>query len=257
MIKIRINDKWHIANETHREMFIKYRNQNRYSELPLTENGITISRDNNDPYNGIYIQTETNNKYPICDWSDVKIFLTDREPADWLPARNYQTWAFFDYIYDNKITKKYVSRGTLYDIEDTIIDIDGISPGIVFKISRNSYNNSIYFERNDQNRWQSRISDNDWARLGYRGFYTRITMDPGMIIIPPTNLQSDKIQLPSGLELDQTSNENEQCLMCVNYKINIKFQPCNHAISCSECYIKMEQNVCPICKNNINDIAMC
>jgi hypothetical protein len=254
MIKIKINGRWKDASYDYRQMFIKYRERNRYSEIPLTENGWTISRDNNDPYNGIFIQTETN-KLPICDWNDVKIFLVNVATPDWYSARDYQTWAFFDFIYDNKLSKNYVSPGSLYNSGDTIIDIDNILPGIIFRIYRNS-NNSIEFERNDEHRTRCRISDNEWARLGYRGFYTRLTMDPGIIIIPPnTNTNhSNKLQLPIGLIAVETNEEKEQCILCVTNKINICYLPCNHFINCSECYIKMENNLCPLCKTSISNI---
>jgi hypothetical protein len=253
MIKIRKNNNWENAGDIYSEMFNKYREQNRYSEIPYTENGITISRDMNDPYNGVYLHIDTN-KYPICDWNDVKIFLTDRNDVNWYSARNYQTWSYFDFIYDNKNRKNYRSPGSIYMPGNTIIELDNLQPNIVFKLIRNS-NNSISFERNDMNHSHFRICDNEWARLGYRGFYTRLTMDPGMIVIPPSNLSSNKLELPDNLILSESTDENEQCIMCVNYKVNINFLPCNHAISCSECYLKMEQNVCPLCKINIISIT--
>jgi hypothetical protein len=253
MIKIKINGCWKEATFDYRQMFIKYRDRNRYSERPLTENGWTILRDNNDPYNGIYIQTETD-KIPICDWNDVKVFLVNALTPDWYFTRDYQTWAFYDFIYDNKLSKNYVSPGSLHNSGDTIIDIDNISPGIIFRIYRNS-NNSIEFERNDAHNTRSRISDNEWARLGYRGFYNRLTMDPGIIITSPnTNHSNNKIQLPIGLIAIETNDEKEQCILCVTNKINICFQSCNHSISCSECYKKMENNLCPLCKTLISNI---
>ena len=253
MIKIRKNNIWENADDIYKEMFIKYRDRNRYSENPYSENGITISRDNNDPFNGIYLHVE-NMKLPICDWDDVKIFLTDIENVNWYSTRNYQTWAYYDFIYDNKNRKKYISPGSICLPGDIIIDINNLSPNIVFKLFRNS-NNSISFERNDINRSYFRICDNEWARVGYRGFYTRITMDPGIIIIPPNSqLNVNKLELPNDLILTETNDQNEQCIMCINYKINICFLPCNHSISCSECYKKMEKNICPICKNEIVSI---
>jgi len=253
MIKIRRNNIWENAEDKYKELFNKYREQNRYSERPFSENGITISRNIDDPFNGIFISID-NIKYPICDWNDVKIFLTDMDNVNWYPARNYQTWAYYDFIYDNKNRKNYISRGSTYTPGDTIIDIDNLNSNIVFKLMRNN-NNSISFERNDVMRSHFRICDNEWARLGYRGFYTRITMDPGMIVIPPSDQSNiNKLELPEGLLLVETSDENEQCIMCIQYKVNIIFTPCNHSISCSDCYQKMEKNVCPICKNNIVSI---
>jgi len=254
MIKIKYGNNWVAANEEQVRMFNQYRSQNQYREAPFNyDDGAVIFRENNDPHNGICIRINQHTM-PICDWNDVKIFLVDQEPVDWHRSRDYQTWAFYDYIYDNKPTKTYISKGTDRTHEtDTYLEVDHLYPGIVFKIGRND-NNSIYFERNDINRSRSRISDNEWARLGFRGFYYRMTMDMGVIVIPPPQ-HTTKIQLPHDVIVEETDNENHQCFMCVSNKINIKFMPCCHAVGCSDCYIKMDKNECPICKKGINFIV--
>ena len=256
MIKIKYRNNWVNASHEQIQLFNEYRQQNRYREIPLHVNNIKIFRENNNPHKGIYIQIN-NEKFPICDWNDVRLFLIDHEPVDWYPARDYQTWSFFDYIYDNKPVKTYASQGTnRSQILDTttLIDIQNLYPGIVFKIGRNN-NDSIFFERND--RTQCRISDNEWARLGYRGFYYRITMDPGMVITPPPAPPhpTNKLTLPNDLQIQETNDENLQCLFCASNAINIKFMPCGHKISCSMCYTKMEKNTCPICILQINEIV--
>jgi hypothetical protein len=256
MIKIKWGNNWIAANDEQVQMFNQYRSHNRYQEAPFHCNDAVIFRENNDPHTGIHIRMNqnTNHKLPICDWNDVKIFLVDQQPVDWHRARDYQTWAFYDYIYDNKPTKTYISNGTTNRTHqtDTVIDLDHLYPGIVFTLGRNE-NNSIYFERNDRSRF--RISDNEWSRLGFRGFYYRITMDPGMIVIPPQHEPQNKIPLPLDAIAEETDNENHQCVMCVSNKINIKFLPCGHAIGCSGCYIKMDKNECPICKKTITNIV--
>jgi len=252
MIKIRRNNIWENAGDIYSNMFKKYCAQNQYSETPYTENEITISRDMNDPYNGVYLHVD-NIKYPICDWNDIKIFLTDRDNVNWYPTRNYQTWAYIDFIYDNKNRKTYSSPGSIDILGNTMIKLDNLQPNIVFKLIRNN-NNSISLERNDLNMSHFRVCDNEWARLGYRGYYNRMTMDPGIIVLRPSDIPSNKLELPENLVLIESADENEQCIMCVNYKVNIRFIPCNHSISCSECYLKMEQNKCPLCKNKIESI---
>jgi hypothetical protein len=255
LIKIKYRNSWVNASDEQVLLFQEYRQQNRYREIPLHKNNMTIFRENNNPHTGIYIQIN-NSKYPICDWNDVKLFLTNQEPVDWYRARDYQTWAFFDYIYDDKPVKTYASCGS--QIADaTVIDVNNLSAGIIFKLGRND-NDSIYLERNDINQSQSRISDNEWSRLGYRGFYTRITMDPGMIVIPPSghnHNHTNKIALPANLQIEETDDENLQCLLCACNKINIKFMPCAHSVECSLCYTKMEKNVCPVCKTEITAIV--
>ena len=251
MIKIKINNIWQIADSKYVEIFNKYIHENRfYREIPYTEGNITIFRNNNDPYNPIYISID-NHTYPICDWHNVKVFLTNMEPVDWYIARDYQTWAFFDYMYDNKPLKRYVSRGSIITPNDTVIDVEHLVPNIIFTMGRND-NNSIYYERNDTINSHVRISDCEWARLGYRGFYTRMTMDPGIIITPPTpSILDNKINLPEGIEVIETNNSDEQCFFCATFKCNLLFKPCNHSMSCSDCYKKLPNNTCPLCKTEI------
>jgi hypothetical protein len=137
---------------------------------------------------------------PIIDMYDVSVFIVDNPSmgrANWLPARSYQAWAYRDFMYDRhrSIKKSYMSRGTFHISNDhdilpnqiVTIHVDNIAPNIVFNISRNE-NNSVYFERNDEFRTRVRICDNEYARSGYLGFYTRLTMDPGIVVIPPPSV---------------------------------------------------------------------
>ena len=255
MIKIKINGHWTQAGPKFTAMFEKYVYQNSfYREVPYIEDGITIFRENNEPYNACYIDTGSQ-KIPICNWNDVKIFLVDREPVDWHNARDYQTWAYYDYIYDNKVKKTYVSRGSINIANAIVINIDNLQPNIIFSLSRNE-NNSIYMEKNDVNRTHVRICDNEWPRLGYRGYYYRMTMDPGMILISPdvNNSLQNNIHIPGNIPLIETDNIEEQCIMCYKYKKNVKFEPCAHNISCVGCCKKLLSNKCPICKNDIINV---
>jgi hypothetical protein len=153
------------------------------------------------------------------------------------------------YIYDNQTRKTYASKYSSYlEYPFVEIEIDGLPPNIVFSISRNE-NNSVYYERNDPRGTRVRICDNHMARIGYRGFYTRMTMDIGMIVIPPP-LPQLAVSSFDGLPLsEQTDNEEEQCILCYTNKKNITLSPCNHNIMCSACYVKLEKkNECPVCK---------
>ena len=144
------------------------------------------------------------------DFEDVRVFLVDANPTDWYAARNYQIWAYYDFMYDNKPRKVYASKYSSYLAypADTVeIDIDGLSPNIIFTIYRND-NNSVYYERNDGNRARVRICDNHTARIGYRGYYSRMTSDIDFVfggIVSVTGLE-----LPSSLILEQTDIEEEK-----------------------------------------------
>lgn len=212
----------------------------------------------------------TGKAIPIMDMYDVSVFIVDNPAmgrANWLPARLYQAWAYRDFVYDRhrSIKKSYMSRGTFHFSNDhdilpnqiVTIHVDNIAPNIVFNISRNE-NNSVYFERNDEFRTRVRICDNQYARSGYLGFYTRLTMDPGIIVIPPpgggaaaASALLSTAHLPDPEEID---DEEHQCILCFKYRINAKFSPCEHQVCCSECYSKMAKNECPVCRAEITRV---
>jgi len=207
---------------------------------------------------------------PIIDMLDVMAFIVDTPVGtrpNWMPCRAYQAWAFRDFIYDrHRSTKKsYMSRYTTYlSFTSNIlvnqiatIDLPDLAPNIVFNVSRND-NNSVFFERNDARGSRVRMCDNSYARAGYLGYYTRITMDIGMLVLPPHStsysgstassalLSTDHIPPP-----EETACEDEQCILCNSNKVNARFSPCEHAACCSTCYSKFAKNECPLCRRGI------
>lgn len=277
-----------------RDAYAGYKERpNYYREKPHITGEYIVYRPDNDPYLPTYIawqadihalnnpannimitqeihyamSSSSSPPMPIMDMDDVAVFIVDNPAmsrANWLPAREYQAWAYRDFIYDKhrSIKKSYMSRGTspvAYESNDRIlanqivtIPLSGISSNIVFNISRND-NNSVYFERNDAVGSRARICDNEYARAGYLGFYTRITMDPGMIVIPPAVAASvaavppllSTAHLPAP---EETDNEEHQCILCFKFRVNARFSPCEHRICCSACYSKMAKNECPVCR---------
>jgi hypothetical protein len=216
-----------------------------------------------------------NNQFaiPIIDLNDIYVFLTDHPPNEpnWVPARLHQIWAYRDYVYDRNrsVKKSYMTRGTqpfVYENDAHMlvnqmvtIDIPNLLPNIVFNISRND-NNSVYFERNNEFRTRVRICDSQFARIGYLGFYRRISMDPGMIVIYPPELPPIPSASPNLLSvshlsaLEETTDEEHQCILCVRYRVNARFSPCGHKICCSDCYSKMSKNACPVCRAEITGV---
>jgi hypothetical protein len=241
-------------------------------------NNITITRE-------IHDTMENEGKsIPIMDLNDVSVFIVDNPSmtrANWLSARSYQIWAYRDFMYDKHrtIKKSYMSRGTIpyaYENNDRIlqnqmvtIDVANISPNIVFNISRNE-NNSVYYEKNDELRSRVRICDNEYARAGYLGFYTRLTMDPGIVVISPPPGAGPTVyynhlyavsQENAGLlsishipDPEETDDEEHQCILCFKYRINARFSPCEHKVCCSGCYSKMAKNECPVCRTTITRV---
>ena len=280
-IRVKMNDRadWEPAPQEWVAAYMNYKSRPGYgiSEIPVSYNNqLTVFRVNNDCYMPTRIRrtdAAEDDAYPIMDCADVKVFLQDAEPANWYPARNYQMWAFRDFVNDpaHPVRKFYASkyssylffqRGALDQHEQSAvvdIDIDGLPPNIIFSISRND-NNSVYYERNDASRTRVRICDHEGARAGFRGFYARITMDPGIIVLPPhaanqhnhTAPPPPPILLPPSITTSQTNDEDEQCIMCYENRKNIEFAPCAHFVVCHACYIKFEKpRECPMCKCNI------
>ena len=270
-IRVKMNDHadWEPAPPEWVAAYMNYKSRPAYSpEIPVSYNNqLIVFRVNNDCYMPTRIQrTDTWDTYPIMDCADVKVFLQDAETVNWYPARSYQMWAFRDFVNDpaRPVRKFYASkysshlffqRGAL-DRQSAVvvdIDIDGLSPNIIFSISRND-NNSVYYERNDASRTRVRICDHEGARAGFRGFYTRITMDPGIIVSPPllSPHAASSLQLPPGMNTMQTSVEEDQCIMCYDNKKNLEFAPCAHFTVCHACYLKFEKpRECPMCRCNI------
>lgn len=207
---------------------------------------------------------------PIIDMNDVYAFIISNatsNAANWMPCRDYQAWAYRDFIYDphRSIKKSYMSRYTSYLVVNrstlvnqiVTIGLDHLPPNIVFNVSRNE-NNSVFFERNDAQGSRVRMCDNAYARAGYLGYYTRITMDVmdvGMVVIlpPPQTSSTSSLLLSTHHLSDQqeTGDESKQCILCNTYAVNVKFSPCEHATCCSGCYSKLSKNECPVCRATI------
>ena len=303
-IQIKMNSIWIPASDEMTEMrnlkmvYTQYKNKPTYhQELPYSQDGIKIYRDENNHYNPTYALHSQGIRgesvpIPIIDMDDVKVFLKDLPSANWVKARDYQAWAYRDFVYDpNRAPiKYYASRYSSHlffqtsNYRDvTTIEVDGLPPNIVFKISRNE-NGSVYYEKNDNRSTRVRICDNDSARSGYLGYYRRMTDVGDFIISPPppptAPVSSDpygpdyqdfaaflhqphshahgnnKLPLPFGARSIETNVEEEQCILCFKNKSNLKLNPCGHKIICPECYTKLEKPECPMCRVKIESL-MC
>jgi hypothetical protein len=264
--------------------YLHYKARPTYSqEAPFNyENRLLVYREENNCYMPTRIQcSDTGDVHAIMDCADIKVFLQDAEPVNWYPARNYQMWAFRDFIYDvaRPERKFYASKYSSHlffqrgssNRNVTDIDLDDLPPNIIFSISRNE-NGSVYYERNDAHGTRVRICDHEGARAGFRGFYTRITMDPGVIVTPPAQAPpqpqqlmpsytassascSIPLQLPPLIRAVKTNVEEDQCILCYDNAKNLTFGPCAHTIACSECYGKLiKPRECPACKQTIESL---
>ena len=59
-------------------------------------------------------------------------------------------------------------------------------------------------------------------------------------------------------DIYNSSLDNGECLICCTNLRNTIFLPCKHACTCNTCAhsLKMRNNPCPICKNQINDLLI-
>lgn len=287
-----------------RDAYVNYKERpHYYRETPYTEGDYIVYRPNNDVYLGTYIARIDNvqsmseqeqeqehrgqsvtmisqelhdrlgTAIPIIDMNDIYAFIVDNQSmsrANWMPCREYQAWAYRDFIYDmhRRTKKSYMSRYSSYlAFTNTIlanqivtIDLPNLNPNIIFNVSRNE-NNSVYLERNDASGSRVRMCDNEYARAGYLGFYTRLTMDPGIVVISPSppSAASGPTALLSTSHLppiEETDDESLQCILCNSHQVNVKFSPCEHKISCSSCYSKMVRNECPVCRSTITRLML-
>jgi hypothetical protein len=278
-ILVKIGDEWSPASADQKAAYIAYKSRHHYyTETPYThETGISIFREDNNSYMATYFKLvgsvrNPNAKYPIIDMNDIRIFLMDgvtgsgngnRSGAGWVKARNYQAWAYVDFIYDTTAPRKcYMSKYSTYlafppgfDSRNVVtIDIDDLPPNIIFSMSRND-NNSVYYERNDARSTRVRICDNEYARIGFLGFFTRITMDMGFEIVRPSSVNVGDVICESSMPpIVETSNEEEQCILCYKNKKNLEYAPCGHVISCYDCFNKMVRKECPVCNAKIDKI---
>jgi hypothetical protein len=284
VLKINTNssgNQWVPAPPDWAAAYLHYKAKPTYSqEAPSNyDHRFLVYREENNCYMPTRIQcSDTGDVHAIMDCADVKVFLQDAEPVNWYSARNYQVWAFRDFIYDpaRPVRKFYASKYSSHlffqrgstNRNVTDIDLDGLPPNIIFSISRNE-NGSVYYERNDAHGTRVRICDHEGARAGFRGFYMRITMDPGVIVTPPqqheqqpqqplpsyTASSAVPLQLPPLIRAVKTNVDEDQCILCYENAKNLTFSPCAHNIACSECYRKlMKPRECPVCKQVIESL---
>lgn len=263
-IQVKINDSWSNARDYQKFAYNKFIEQETralsgLNEYKYNRNGIKFKiqriiegeedNRNRNAYGAIYIIKEDDSKIAIINLDDIKVFLPDltyTDGSNWHPARNYQKWAFVDYLYDSQYRKTYKSRDT--PGRGTEIKLHGLQPHIKFSISKNA-NNSIYYERDNADRTRTRICNSEYGRQGYQGYFNRITSPIGISFVTPSTSSIPK--LPDDLVEIETVDEEEQCCICYDIKQNIMFLPCKHINTCSKCFKHINKNICSICKQQI------
>lgn len=256
-IEIYEDNKWINPNENIINLFKCFQtiNDENPNIVSHTDGMNTISRQNVNQ--GYYL----NDNIPIIDIERIKVFVTDIDNVEWYNARNYQIFAYKDYIYSNETEKYYHSKySDLDQIESsTSIEIPlGLFKNICFKISRNS-NGTIFYEKNDRYRTKVRISDHHGYQRYYKGFYNRMT--DNSMFLSPVILESQnnlKIpEMPNNIVEIKTDEDENLCIICNIYKHNIIYD-CGHNQICYTCTKKLieQKNYlkCCLCSKMIEDV---
>lgn len=190
-IRIFVDNQWIVANEKYQQAYKTYIDKHYYILRPYIhkddDGEIIILRLNNNSNEGTYVN-HNNITLPIVNFNDVRVFLYKLPQLQyyhhWYRARQYQAWAYFDFLYSKEKSKTYISVNTQHSDDNNTQIIPEIyckESNVIFTLKRND-NNSIYYEKNNENKTQIQISDSAYVRRGYSGFITRLTMDPGLII---------------------------------------------------------------------------
>ncbi|ATZ80561.1 RING-finger domain containing protein [Bodo saltans virus] len=258
-IMVRLDGQWVEARNYQAHAFKNFiKNGEQPYKYDDSRNGIifTIQRENNQQ---IYIIRNDGTRMPIADWNNVQVFLLDAISIGWYPARDYQTWAYFDFLYSNDIERHYKSLESDNidsNIRYTTIDVPNLYSNIVFRMSRND-NGTIFYEKNND-RTRVRISDNAIERAHYLNNYNLSIAHSRITQTPSVRMRIDSpraIDTLIQMKIEKTSNDDEMCCICNDNKKNIQFLPCKHDLFCSECCTALFKHnktvTCPLCRANV------
>jgi hypothetical protein len=263
-IKIFLGKEWFIARDYQIEAYTLFEQNNtpynNNTPYEYNKDGIkfTIKRCGDKFHGPTYMIKEDGTRIPIFDFKDVKVFLLDMNQVNWYSAHDYQIFAYINFLYSELESCGFKSLGTEGLDNYTEIPIDSLQAGIIFRMSRND-NGTIFYEKNDTNRTRVRISDNEEARRGYLAYYHRMTAPIHMTVVPINNSSSASnvlLDIPSNVVVTKTLDDELMCSICNDNKQNIKFVPCGHTYTCSECYQQLVKKYeCPVCKQIITQLV--
>jgi hypothetical protein len=179
-IRILKKTTWKEANDFEKIAFIAFKNSlvhDGEQECRFINKDYDINVNRQTTYDGIYLtDNKTEMSYPIADWDDVKIFKADMVKSVWNPAKDYQVWAYFDFIYSDEQNRIYKSKDLKIKKYITV-PIKNLEKNLLFTIGRNNessendtFGNSIYCKTVTTD---VRICDNEEAREHYTDVFTR------------------------------------------------------------------------------------
>jgi len=225
----------------------------------------------------LYVQfKDINKKFPIINFKNIKLFMPNLSPniedtrySNWHTTFIYQAWALRDFIFSDDSKRKYKSFGTLSDP-----DFIEIPDKFMFKLPHQRHDvidikftiereeHKIFFVKEDGRK--IRISCSRKEMIAYQGFYNRIidieypiitfVQDSEQNKMDQLNIKLNKVIKEHTIQIKETEHSVIQCSICLTNMVNIKFVPCNHYSTCSECCKKLVKNECPLCKKEIISI---
>ena len=200
-----------------------------FTEIPFrcNSNGYNfIIRREGDIYNGpIYLVRENGTKGHMADMSQIKELKVNDYGPNWFIVPDTIKLAYLQFIETNDSNKNYNIMGT------EVIFIRVQNGSIEYKIGET----------------KTRISHNPKYMSDYSAYIRRI-----IDFVEP---MEDVPELPQGIDIIATNDDDKQCAICYTTMMNIQFVPCNHTYTCSDCYTKMiDKKHCPYCKQKINTI---
>ena len=180
-----------------------------------------------------------------------EISNSDNYMLSYIPSNNFVS---------KSIAIKNLPKGENMEFfeKDAVFDID------YFKSNKSQDNNnkeSLYdvciecvpiFEENENNKKNEVV------------FVSLCNLEQEDIERHPHSLKIEKQKLKTfGMwikihDIYNSSLDNGECLICCTNLRNTIFLPCNHACTCNTCAhsLKMRNNPCPICKNQIKDLLI-
>ena len=258
----------HNPNDDH---FIKIYGEKEESHYQDDVNNIILKREK--LISPLTIHYNLLEKYIILNLNNIKLFIphiprnSNLKCPNWHQAYIYQAWAFRNFITSNVQKKKYKSFSSItqddsyteipyefmYKYNNEKYDLKNIFFSIEFK------DNKYYLVREDSS--ESIISCSLKQMIGFQNYYNRLTAPIYPVIYINNNQNIDifknklnKIIKDYNIKISKTNNNLIQCSICCENKINIKFTPCGHYNTCSDCCLSLKKDECPICRNKINSI---
>lgn len=256
--------KWVDARPYQVDAFRQFK-ENREQDLYYNKKGYTFHIKRTNPDSGIHFIRTDGTKCNIADFNSIKIFLIDHPSGipNWYRARDYQIWAFLDFIYDNKKSKTYKTLNIPNHQESdvaltlTIYKENGTvdNSKYEFTIFR-SDNGKIYFQSIDGRKL--RMSDNsnefEYYQKHIEQDYPAIAFTSGTL--EEQEFSSETIKAISAFETSDESKPNV-CIVCLKNLWNVIVLSCGHIQICSECLTieSQKHNKCPYCRTDITSFA--